>query len=56
MFLHLQDGKGDNCMVCQDIAMLGPVMIKQYSKLKVSESTRQKKNIMTAIYLPDNSS
>ncbi|XP_066024772.1 DNA polymerase nu-like isoform X3 [Pocillopora verrucosa] len=27
-------GKEDDCMVCRDIAMLGPVMVKQHSMLK----------------------
>ncbi|CAH3139547.1 unnamed protein product [Pocillopora meandrina] len=27
-------GKEDDCMVCHDIAMLGPVMVKQHSMLK----------------------
>ncbi|RMX47437.1 hypothetical protein pdam_00002160 [Pocillopora damicornis] len=27
-------GKEDDCMVCSDIAMLGPVMVKQHSMLK----------------------
>ncbi|XP_022797003.1 DNA polymerase nu-like [Stylophora pistillata] len=29
-----EGGKEDDCMVCRDIAMLGPVMVKQYSMLK----------------------
>lgn len=37
LLFHVQDGKEDGCMVCRDIAMLGPVMVKQQSMLKVNE-------------------
>lgn len=37
LLFHVQGGKEDDCMVCSDIAMLGPVMVKQRSMLKVNE-------------------
>lgn len=33
-----QSGEEDDSMICQDVAMLGPLMVKQYGKLKVSTS------------------
>lgn len=37
-YFNNQDKEEDN-MICKDIAMLGPLMLKQYNKLKVMYKT-----------------
>lgn len=39
-----QCGEDDDSTVCQDIAMLGPLMMKQYGKLKVGTCTLELSN------------
>jgi len=36
MLFTSQSGAEDDSMICQDVAILGPLMVKQYGKLKVS--------------------
>lgn len=40
LLFNLQGGEVDDTMICQDVAMLGPLMLKQHSKLKVGTCTR----------------